>query len=667
MSAPLYKPDDILEPAMNGQPALTAWKAMMTPCRTREEMRTWMWLFLGLDPPDTTVDTDSNSNPVDMAWKVYSNCLWWNELPPEKRESKMLFFASRDCFKTLVAAAVEFMIVIHDHRGVVHTAATILQARKAYEQYFKRFLKRPIFRPFLDGDEKLGVPKILKDTSAQLTLGDYTNIQIIPVTKQAVQSQHEALLCRDEIDVVEDLAAYNDLDGIPSSMPDKRPPIDFGISVRKSAFGLVQREIEAMESGVREGKVYHWNVIDCTERCPDERSGVNPITLYIRDNSMHYINQEEFNKLDEGTKRKYQAYPAFQGCYDNCDVFAACMTKLKHQTSTSSWLKPIDDYLTKKLKSTEESMFIASYLSRKPPSEGLVFSRFDEKNVKTYAQMYETFTGKPAPKSRMTVDELVAVFKEHNVPCFAGVDWGFTDASTCVVMFIDSNDNVYVVYSLWRTQTDNAEFIRLIKETVHERFGVEMYYPDSSNPSGIKMMRDEPNELPVSKRVDKTANSIYDGVQEMKRFITQPGTNAGKFFVAQNPEDTYCADVIYEFGKYHHKNDPSTGRPDDTQFEDRDNHRMDAIRYVLNTRYGKMKTRLVVASENDKPANAPGTNRTISGQFTKPPSPVELARHLGIREFKDNSNDFDERGVRRKKKDEDDGKTGGGGEFSWSF
>jgi hypothetical protein len=659
-----WQPNDIMvtaEQASDGR-ARTAWEVMMKPCESREALRTWLETFLEMDPPDTIVDPDSTSTPVEMAWKIYSNCLWWNRpdiLPPDQREKKMLFYANRDGFKTLVAAAAEFMVVLHDKRGVVHTAATIMQARKAYESYFKKFLNTfPIFKPIRDG--------LRKDTSSQLTFGDYTNIQIIPVTKQSVQSQHESLLCRDEIDVVEDQAAYKDLDGIPSSMPDKRPPIDFGISVRKSAFGMVQREIETMEADPARGKFYHWNVIDCTERCPDERSGTTPITLYVRQNSMHYIGQEAYDRLDEGMKKKFEAKPALEGCISRCKVFAACLTHLKHQESTSTWLKPIDDYLTAKLFSTEESMFIASYLSRKPPSEGLVFSRFEEKNKISYAEMYERFTGEKWKHERMKLDELVAVFREKDVPCYAGVDWGFTDASTCVVMYIDANDNVYIVYSLWRTQTDNAEFIKLIKETVHDRFGVELYYPDSSNPGAIKMMIDQPNELPVSKRVDKTANSIYDGVQVMKAFVTAPGTNTAKLVVAQNPGDTYCTDVIYEFGKYHFKTDPSTGKPDDTQPEDKDNHRMDAIRYVLNTRYGKMRTVAMIASEKDKP-NVPGApNRSPNSA----PSALELAQRMGIGGFNDNSDEFEVKdGVRKRKtnKPKEPGGSGGSADFSWSF
>src|SRR3990172_6412348 len=98
---PDFKPDQVID-----EQGLTAWELMMRPCRTRAELKDWLITFLDIDPPDTIVDPDSNCTPLDMAWKVYSNCLWWEELPPEKREQKMLFYAARTAFKTLVAAAV---------------------------------------------------------------------------------------------------------------------------------------------------------------------------------------------------------------------------------------------------------------------------------------------------------------------------------------------------------------------------------------------------------------------------------------------------------------------------------------------------------------------------------------------------------------------------------
>lgn len=627
---------------------------MLQPCRNRDELRNWFKVFIHIDPPDTIVDPESNCTPLDMAWKVYSNCIWYDSLRPEEREVKMLFYASRMAFKTLIAAAVEFTISIHDNRGIVHTAATLPQARKAFNDYFHKFLSMPIFRPFVDGDKSLGVPKALKNSSDQFKFGNRTNIKIIPVTKQAAQSQHEALLCRDEIDVVEDFQAYKDLDGIPVDMPDKRPYVDFGISVRKTAFGLVQKQIEEAEkTGIG---VYHWNILDITEKCPDSRSGTEKIPLYVLNDTMAYINAEEYDKLDIHEKRRYQMHPALEGCYSKCSLFAACLTNLKRQESKCKWLKTID-FVELKLRNSSEDVFIAQLLSRKPPTEGLVYSRFDQKNKKTYKEMYEIFANEPWPEGRMSLDDFIKVMRKHRIPAFAGVDWGFTDPSVCLVAYIDKNENIFVVYTLSRKGVDNADFITLMVDDVQDRFDVQMYFPDSQNPSGISMMVKA--GLPCSKKVDKAKNSIYDGVQVVKSFLSVPGSNYGKLFVAP----TYNDLLFFEFGKYHHEVDAS-GRIIDNKYKDIHNHAMDSIRYLIYTVFGKTRAQLIVASSKDGSAQEENKSKDKSGRFYKAPSATELAQHLGIPIFNDNREDMED-GIEPEDKDDKAGGSPGG--FSWSF
>jgi hypothetical protein len=647
----LLKPHDVIDESSG----TTAWELMQQPCRTKEELRNWLKVFLNLDPPDTVIDPESNCTPLDMAWKVYSNCVWYEFLPDEERETKMIFYATRMGFKTLMAAAVEFMISIHDQRGIVHTAATTSQARKAFNDYFKLFLSKPIFRPFVDGDTELNVARALKNTADQFVFGNRVNIKIIPTTKQAAQSQHEALLCRDEIDVVEDKQAYKDLDGIPIDMPDKRPPIDFGISVRKTAFGLVQKQIEeAQKTGIG---VYHWNIMDITERCPDEKSGTAPVKLYVLNDTMHYISEEEYTSLELNEKRKYTEMDGLEGCYNNCTLFAACQTNLKKQNSRCKWLKAID-FVEERLQKVPEDVFIAQMLSRKPPTEGLVYSRFDKKNIKSYREMYEIFAGEPWKNPTMSLGEFIGVMKKHNIPAYAGVDWGYTAPCVCTVAYIDRNENVFVVYTLSRLSVDNADFIELMSDEIQSRFDIQMYFPDSENPSGISMMAKA--NLPCSRKVEKKKGSVYDGVQIIKSFITVPGTNKPKMFVAEKNNDL----LIYEFGKYHHETDAS-GTINDLKFAKEDDHSMDALRYVMYTLFGKNPARLTVVSSKEGRSQERNKAKDKHGKFYKAPTAQELAQHLGQGKFRDNRDDYDTDG---EKKDKEEDKTGGSaGGFSWSF
>ena len=41
-------------------------------CDTKPQLKKWIKTFLDIDLPDCTVDENSNSNPMDFIWDVYS-------------------------------------------------------------------------------------------------------------------------------------------------------------------------------------------------------------------------------------------------------------------------------------------------------------------------------------------------------------------------------------------------------------------------------------------------------------------------------------------------------------------------------------------------------------------------------------------------------------------
>src|SRR5262245_55157500 len=84
-------------------------KILFVPCRTKEALHKWIRLFLNLDLPDCIVDPDSNSSPMDMVWECYSKAM--NN--DDKGFARVLYYASRDSFKTLGAAILEVLAVVH--------------------------------------------------------------------------------------------------------------------------------------------------------------------------------------------------------------------------------------------------------------------------------------------------------------------------------------------------------------------------------------------------------------------------------------------------------------------------------------------------------------------------------------------------------------------------
>src|ERR1017187_7095552 len=115
-------------------------KLLLTPCRSRQEVKNWIRYHLGpsgiTELPDVTVSRFSDTNPLDVIWEVYRICVLKNN-PNDIKD--LLFVAGRGSGKTLGMAIAELMVLLHDKREVVHVGAILNQAERCYA-YQKNFL-----------------------------------------------------------------------------------------------------------------------------------------------------------------------------------------------------------------------------------------------------------------------------------------------------------------------------------------------------------------------------------------------------------------------------------------------------------------------------------------------------------------------------------------------
>src|ERR1039458_306618 len=91
-------------------------RAMWVPCRSKAALARWVRIYLGVDLPDGHVDATSNSSPMECLWEIYSKALA-NDDPTFNR---VLAYASRISFKTLIASIIEVLCLVHLDRNVVH-------------------------------------------------------------------------------------------------------------------------------------------------------------------------------------------------------------------------------------------------------------------------------------------------------------------------------------------------------------------------------------------------------------------------------------------------------------------------------------------------------------------------------------------------------------------
>jgi phage terminase large subunit len=138
-----------------------------------------------------------------------------------------------------------------------------------------------------------------------------------------------------------------------------------------------------------------------------------------------------------------------------------------------------------------------------------------------------------------------------------GIDFGYNDPSTLVRVYKDG-DSIYCEELLYLKNVTIPDFIYKIKD-----LGINLtddFIADSANPQAIsEMSRNGINCKPVRK------DTILSGIDQIKR---------SNFFVHSNSQN-----LINELNSYVWKNDKNGNNLDEP--EDRNNHLIDAIRYVL--------------------------------------------------------------------------------------
>ena len=138
-----------------------------------------------------------------------------------------------------------------------------------------------------------------------------------------------------------------------------------------------------------------------------------------------------------------------------------------------------------------------------------------------------------------------------------GIDFGYNDPTTLIAVYKDG-DSIYCEELLYLRNTTVPDLIYKIKD-----LGLNLtddFICDSANPQSIsEMVRAGINAKPVKK------DTILSGIDQIKR---------SNFFVSSNSKN-----LIDELNSYVWKNDKNGNNLDEP--EDKNNHCIDALRYVL--------------------------------------------------------------------------------------
>lgn len=570
-------------------------------CRTQKELRNWIKIFLRIDLPDTCVDPDSTSNPMDMVWKLYETAVWYDDVPAEDRLIKSLFYCSRGSFKTLGACVVELLIMLHAQRDTVHIGLIESQAKTAYNKYFRPFLDLPFVKEWVRKSTTLNRSELVTQEQEfiggaypemkQIDPHDITTLEVIPLTMNKTSSPRAHLICKDEIDKCkgEQVMAYENAYGMLTMTNDKKMAMEFDISSRDSAFGKVQ---DLIDSADKTGcKVYHWNRIDITEKCPDSRSGKKPIKIYIKKDTLTAISELEYKQTVTPDEQKHwDEHWGLDGCLKNCKMFAACRGYLKNQTSKCKWLKPVEETEKAILSAPSEQMALAQLLCRLPPTSGLVYSDFKKKkNVREPREMYKQYKGVYPDSEHFTTDDMIKVFRRDGLPCYIGVDAGFHNPA-CVLVYINEKgkdeygrpqDDIYVVKEHMPHEVDSPELAAWLKDN-WLKYRPRRVFVDVESPDAVRAIRKAGFTVP-----EKLDKKRQPGIATVKGFIKPPasGENFTQMYV-----NAHCKGMLFEFSRWSYKEGSDGKATDDA--EKSNDHSMDALRYILHSLYGKSRGNL---------------------------------------------------------------------------
>lgn len=576
-------------------------KLLFTPCTSKDGLHRWIKRFLALDIPDGRVDPTSNSSPMELIWEVYERC----QVNAPDTWSRLLAYAAREAFKTLAAAVLEVLAIVHMGRSIAHMAAIKAQSLKA-QSYVGDFFNMPLLREYvtLDNDsnkefvryfDKLTgeslTPKEYErvaKTSSSAQLERYKQIKhgivIVVATLQSTNSQHTPFVVLDEVDVMVNPKVYEESKAIASPFEGKLP-VTFLTSTRKFRFGLVQKEIDrASKSGMQ---VRHWNIIDVTERCPADRHlpHLPIIDVYYSEETLETVSSETYETFSSERKEKFNHDQASPGCLSRCKMFAMCRGRLKDQKASDpnarvkSMLKPIH-HVQEQFSNFDLDMAKAQLLCWKPSSTGIVYPYFDpEVHFVTATQIAEMITGQGQPQGMDKAQLLMLLKTRTNVRFRAGMDFGYTHRWAVTVAALDG-PRCFVLDCISVAEMETEQQIELAQQRIGHYPGLKIH-ADPEDPQSIRSFRKKGFRIAP---VKKGPGSVVGGIQVVRQMLRPAKGRPQLFFLSEDP-DKGMPILQNSLSIYHWKTD-AAGNPTDQPAEEGANEN-DALRYLIRGSFGK--------------------------------------------------------------------------------
>jgi hypothetical protein len=575
-------------------------KILFVPAETKEALHRWIKVYLQIDLPNCTVSEESNSNPMDLIWELYSRARD-NDV---EGFSRVMAYATRGGGKTLGSSILEILMMFHLKRNVGHMAATKDQSDRSQE-YVINFMKLPFLRDFktLENKKRIEITRyehkktkhnIVASEFALLSESEKQNydlitnfLQIVICSLQGANGLHSEFFACDEIDTIdgERVRGYKESKNIPKAR-NGMLPITLLTSTRKFSYGLVQKELDAAHK--TKLAVRHWNIVDVLEKCPADRHKPEEpkIDLWINDQTLEVFDDKQLENLDEVSRKNFVKQEAFAGC-KTCPLFSICKTRLAtHQKSDSPMLSPIAEIAAKIVDQSLEDV-LTQLMCRSPSSAGLVYPKLNrQKHVKTADEIFQICNGEPPP-SPMTRDSIIEWFRVNGAAFSTGIDFGFTHPFVAVTGF--KWGNYLVVCDV--VSRANLELDDKILACSHLSKLNPTVFADPEDPASAKTFATK-GKFHV-KEWSKNAGSVKAGI-EIVRSKLQPAVGSPSLFFLKEANQIEL--LLSRLETYHFETDLA-GNISEKPSKINDDECFTAETEVLTKKGWKS---LAVVSENDE-------------------------------------------------------------------
>lgn len=569
--------------------------------QTPEDLKNWVDLFLGIEIPFGHVCEESNSSPGEAIWEAYVT--YRDDL--YMQNPGYIWMASRDGVKTLAGSILNILLILHFKAEIAHLAAVKKQAEKCLE-YTNIFVRK--IKPYLEHHGR----KIVSDSKSKIQIqnedGSISFIDVIIANLAGGNSQRATVGSYDELDTLskQGLVGYKEAQLIPTRK-NERGPLSIKYSTRKFAFGIFEREIQ--EIGATGEQLKQWNIVDITEKCQNSRSKKDSGNVHIRyarkKLPLKIYQKEEIEALPLLEREEFQEIKLYDGCL-SCPLASVCKGRLTERPESAkatrrSIYRSIDFTIGQFRKIKDPEMAEAQLLCWKPTTLGLVYPRFNPtigENLINIPEAYELVTGEK--KIDASMDDLVAALHKHEAKVYAGVDWGFTKNSVIIALAVLAGGSSIVLDTFASPGLETHDFAD-IAVTYGERYGIQKWFCDTANPSGIKTFKKKGLSCPEFKK------DILGGISAVRgEIITTTGDRKLKVLNVETNRNT-----ILDMFKLHHFLLDNAGNvtsvPDDGDFADIG----DALRYVGQNIFGpKAAHKVLVSTHSDgapaQPLRTPG-------------------------------------------------------------